>query len=98
MTAKPAAYVLWAATVYAYRVTVYDADLQPLEDYTGGNSRYDSAAFVPVAEGESLETMTAYAKITAAEMANKWGVAPIDINEDADETDYLRETYAPRAA
>lgn len=95
---KPAAMVLWAATVYAYKVTVYDADVQPLEEYTGGNSRFDSAAFVPVAEGESLETMTRYAQSTAAEMAAKWNVAPSDISEDADEAQYLRETFGKEPA
>jgi hypothetical protein len=42
--------VMYAATACAYRVQVLDGESQPLEEYTGGNSRFDSAGFVPPAK------------------------------------------------
>jgi hypothetical protein len=88
--------VMYAATACAYRVQVLDGENQPLEEYTGGNSRFDSAGFVPAREGVGLRTMKQYAKITAVEMAQKHGLAPDRVAWDEDEAQALREDYAER--
>lgn len=88
--------VMYAATACAYRVQVLDGESQPLEEYTGGNSRFDSQGFVPAREGVGLRTMKQYAKITATEMAEKHGLPPADVHWDADEADAIRDDYDNR--
>lgn len=88
--------VMYAATACAYRVQVLDGESQPLEEYTGGNSRFDSAVFVPAREGVGLREMKRYAKSTTEEMAARWGLTPADVHWDADEVETLREVYADR--
>lgn len=88
--------VMYAATACAYRVQVLDAQSQPLEEYTGGNSKFDSAGFVPAREGVGLRQMKRFAKITATEMAEKHGLTAADVHWDEDEADALREDYADK--
>jgi hypothetical protein len=88
--------VMYAATACAYRVQVLDGESQPLEDYTGGNSRFDSAAFVGAREGVGLREMKKFAKITATEMAEKHGLTAADVHWDQDEADAIREDYDDR--
>jgi hypothetical protein len=88
--------VMYAATACAYRVQVLDGESQPLEDYTGGNSRFDSAAFVPAREGVGLREMKKFAKITATEMAEKHGLTAAAVHWDADEADAIRDDYDNR--
>lgn len=102
--AQPAATsVTYAATIYAYRVQVWaeqSADGGPIEEYTGGNSRHDSAAFVDAASPSALplETMRCFAQQTAEELGSLHRVPQANIGYDTDLEGYLTEAYGPREA
>lgn len=94
MTAKT---VLYYATRWGYSVTAYDADMQPVDEYRAGNHPLDSQGVVtPQKRYEpgdvhpmSLRTLRKFAKQTALEMAQEYGV-PADCvayDDDGEESE-----------
>lgn len=86
------AWIGYAANRHGYTVTVYDPDSNEVYRYDAGNSPFDSQGFVPDPyPGEKAEprlsvaTLRKFARQTAQEMANEWGVSLAMIHEEESE-------------
>lgn len=91
----PAKSVAYGASRYGYKVTAYDAENRPVQEYEAGNSRLDSGAYVEPGKGSSLplQTLRKYARQTAHEIAAELGVRPENVAEDTDEAPDFSEAY-----
>lgn len=67
-----------------YDVRVYDDESNIVHEYNAGNSRFDSAAYVPRGDAARLpvSTLRKYAKQTAQEIAAEYGVNLAMIQEE----------------
>jgi hypothetical protein len=68
--------VCYSVTRTGYDVRVYDPDMNEVETYEAGNSAFDSQAYVDPDDGAALdeETLRKYARQTAEEMAEQYGI------------------------
>jgi hypothetical protein len=81
---RTAAFITYGLIPGGYRVTVYDADSNPIDDYTAGNHPGDSQVYLPDDHPEALDadTLLRFAKQTAGETANSHGLTAEAIFED----------------
>lgn len=88
-------FVQWYLTGTGYRVTVYDGECQPLEEYEAGDNPLDSGSVARPGHKLSAETLIRYATQTAVEMAGKHGIGADRVSRDTDsETDAAEELPA----
>lgn len=86
---KAAAYVQWFLDGSGYRVTVYDTESQPLDEYKAGNHPMDSQVVAKNDAPLSDATLECFAEQTAKETADRWGVPHDKVSRDVDsERDY----------
>jgi hypothetical protein len=82
-------YVQWCLDGQGYRVTAYDADSQPIEEYAAGDHPLDSQAVAKPGSKLSARTLIKFAKQTAKEMADKHSIDHKRISRDLDsESEY----------
>lgn len=95
MSSAPAKSVAYGASRYGYKVTAYDAENRPVQEYEAGNSRFDSGAYVEPGKGSSLplQTLRRYARQTAGDIAAALGVPAERIGEDKDAAPDFSEAY-----
>jgi hypothetical protein len=81
---RKAAWVGYELIPGGYRVTVYDADSNPLDDYTAGNHPGDSQVYLPDDDPDALDadTLRRFAKQTAGETANSHGLTADNVFEE----------------
>jgi hypothetical protein len=68
--------VCYSVSRAGYDVRVYDPDMNEVETYEAGNSRWDSQAYVEPRTPDALDlrTLKRFARQTAEEMADAWGI------------------------
>lgn len=78
-------YVQYHLTGTGYRVTAYDAESQPVEEYEAGNHPGDSQAVARPGEPRvRAQTLKKWARQTALDMAKEHGVDPSKVSYDHD--------------
>lgn len=91
-----AAYVQWLLDGQGYRVTIYDAEGQPVEEYSAGDHPLDSQAVAMPGDKLSDMALRKFARQTAANMAAKHGVPSDQISHDQDGENEWRAILASR--
>lgn len=84
MSERKAETVGYTVTDYGYNVNVYDADGQPVEQYSAGNHAGDSQVYVERGDPSRLpkHTLRRFAKQTAGEMAESHGLTADSVYEE----------------
>jgi len=79
-------YIQYWATPYGYAVTAYDAESQPVEEYSAGNSRACSQTYIaPDMPGAvPVKTLRTWAEAEAYEMAERHGLDQSRVSYDED--------------
>lgn len=93
MTGEPCqlgrgAWIGYSVQADGYTVTVYDPESNEVDRYDAGNSRLDSQVWIDPSDPDALdrETLERYAKQTAEETANEWGInLPMIVREEEEE-------------
>lgn len=89
-------YVQWCLDGQGYRVAAYDADSQPVEEYSAGDHPLDSQVVAKHDDKLPDETLEKFAQQTAEEMADKFGIPHSKISRDLDSEKDWREMLAAR--
>ena len=86
--------VIYAATGYGYCVQVIDGG-EVVYDYSAGNHQMESQAFVDPRSPNAvrLPQLKRWAKQTAVEVSNEWGIPADRIEYDADMEAALQDNF-----
>jgi hypothetical protein len=87
-------HIIYGACPYGYTAQVVQ-DGEIVDEYTAGNSPFDSQGYInPDSPGAvSLRTLQVYARRTAQDLAEEWGVSPSSVSEDEDIVSHLSEMF-----
>lgn len=80
-----ATHIAWAANHRGYTVSVLNVN-ETVYEYNGGNCPWESTSYIDPADKDAipLKRLRQYAKQTARELAEEYGLAEIRIEENTD--------------
>lgn len=89
-------YVSYHLRPDGYAVAVYDAESQPIKEYSAGNSYFCSQTYLPPRHPQALRrrTLRKFARQTANEMAAEFGLEKGRVFYSEDDEKDAAENYA----